>query len=88
MRYSGCRLSIDNGGYLSIQLLESLRRASTDGQSYSNGTCQRAGRQPRPVRSLLGVTSAQQSLCREAARGHDEPILELVPGDRTYLPDG
>ena len=42
--YSGCRVSIDNGEYLSIEPLESVRRVSTDGQSSGNGTCRRVGR--------------------------------------------
>ena len=37
--YSGCRVSIDNGEYLSIEPLESVRRVSTDGGAYGNGTC-------------------------------------------------
>ena len=36
--YSGCRVSIDNGEYLSIEPLERVRRVSTDGGSYGNGT--------------------------------------------------
>ena len=82
--YSGCRDSIDTGEYLSSEPLERLRRASIDGQSYSNGTCQ----QSRPVGSLLGITSGQQSMRHETARDHDEPILEPVSEDRTYLPGG
>ena len=34
--YSGCRVSIDNGEYLSIELLESPRRVTTDGRSHGN----------------------------------------------------
>ena len=37
--YSDCRVSIDNGEYLSIEPLESVRRASTDGGSSGNYTC-------------------------------------------------
>jgi hypothetical protein len=36
--YSGCRVSIDNGEYLTIEPLERLRRASTDGRPSSDGT--------------------------------------------------
>ena len=34
--YRGCRVSIDNGAYLSIEPLERVRRVSTDGGSYGN----------------------------------------------------
>lgn len=37
--YSDCRVSIDNGEYLSIEPLESVRRAPTDGGSSGNGMC-------------------------------------------------
>ena len=37
--YSGCRVSIDNGEYLSIELLEDRPRISTDGGPYGNGNC-------------------------------------------------
>ena len=32
--YSGCRISIYNGEYLSLELLERVHRASTDGESH------------------------------------------------------
>jgi hypothetical protein len=34
---NGCRVSIDNGEYLTIEPLESSHRASTDGRSRGNG---------------------------------------------------
>lgn len=37
--YSGCRVSIDNGEYLSIEPLKRLSQASTDGGSSGNGAC-------------------------------------------------
>ncbi|WP_313696032.1 HalOD1 output domain-containing protein [Halorarum halobium] len=37
--YSGCRVSIDNGEYLSIEPLESVRRVPTDGGSDGNAMC-------------------------------------------------
>lgn len=37
--YSDCRVSIDNGEFLSIEPLDGVRRASTDGESYRTGTC-------------------------------------------------
>ena len=37
--YSGCRVSIDNGEYLSIEPLGTVRRVSTEGGSHGNGTC-------------------------------------------------
>ncbi|WP_228546396.1 HalOD1 output domain-containing protein [Halegenticoccus tardaugens] len=35
--YCGCRVSIDNGEYLTIEPLEKPPRASTDGQSHGSG---------------------------------------------------
>lgn len=37
--YSDCRVSIENGEYLTIEPVKSVRRASTDGGSSGNGTC-------------------------------------------------
>lgn len=37
--YSGCHVSIDNGEYISIEPLDSVSRATTDGDSYRYGEC-------------------------------------------------
>ena len=34
--FSDCRVSIDNGEFLTIELLESPRRVTTDGRSHGN----------------------------------------------------
>lgn len=36
--YSGCRVSIDNGEYLTIEPFKSVHRASNQAKSCSNGT--------------------------------------------------
>lgn len=37
--YSGCRVSIDNGEYLTIEPLDSRLRTAPDGETADHGTC-------------------------------------------------